>query len=73
MKWNIVTDSSCDLFPGTLEDSEIQISSVPFIISVGDRDFIDDETLDTAISGRMQKFILYLRGGFAVTMHNAVD
>ena len=48
MKWNIVTDSSCDLFPTSLQNGEIQISSVPFIISVGNRDFVDDETLDTA-------------------------
>ena len=46
MKWNIVTDSSCDLFPMSRSEGELQISSVPFIISVGDRDFIDDETLD---------------------------
>ena len=48
MKWNIVTDSSCDVFPAVLKNGEVQISSVPFIISVGNRDFIDDETLDTA-------------------------
>ncbi len=48
MKWNIVTDSSCDLFPAALQGGEVQISSVPFIISVGNRDFIDDETLNTA-------------------------
>lgn len=48
MKWNIVTDSSCDLFPAVLQNGEVQISSVPFIISVGNRDFVDDETLNTA-------------------------
>lgn len=48
MKWNIVTDSSCDLFPAVLQNGEVKISSVPFIISVGGRDFLDDETLDTA-------------------------
>ena len=48
MKWNIVTDSSCDLFPAALQGGEVQISSVPFIISVGNRDFVDDETLNTA-------------------------
>ncbi len=48
MKWNIVTDSSCDLFPTALQGGEVQISSVPFIISVGNRDFVDDETLNTA-------------------------
>lgn len=47
MKWNIVTDSSCDLFSEVLHNGEIQISSVPFIIKVGEREFIDDETLNT--------------------------
>lgn len=48
MKWNVVTDSSCDLFPAVLQNGEVQISSVPFIISVGSRDFIDNETLNTS-------------------------
>lgn len=48
MKWNIVTDSSCDLFPTGSSTEEISISSVPFIISVGTVDFVDDERLDTA-------------------------
>lgn len=48
MKWNIVTDSSCDLFPEEYENGEVGLSSVPFVISVGDRDFKDDENLDVA-------------------------
>lgn len=47
MKWNIVTDSSCDLFPSLSQDGQVQVSSVPFIISVGAQDFVDDEQLDT--------------------------
>lgn len=47
MKWNIITDSSCDLFPASFKGGELQISNVPFIISVGDKDFIDNETLNT--------------------------
>ena len=46
MTWNIVTDSSCDLPPSQSEDGEIRLSSVPFIISVGSADFVDDEVLD---------------------------
>ncbi|MDO4491630.1 MAG: DegV family protein [Lachnospiraceae bacterium] len=46
MKWNIITDSSCDLFPEENQTGEIQFSSVPFVISVGDQEFVDDETLD---------------------------
>lgn len=48
MKWNIVTDSSYDSFPAALQGGKVQISSVPFIISVGNRDFVDDETLNTS-------------------------
>ncbi|MCM1246523.1 MAG: DegV family protein [Roseburia sp.] len=47
MKWNIITDSSCDLLPTENLSENIQISSIPFIINVGNRDFVDDETLDT--------------------------
>ena len=46
MKWNIVTDSSCDLLPMSRKNGEIQISSVPFVISIGSQDFVDDENLD---------------------------
>lgn len=47
MRWNIVTDSSCDLLPEKGQGGEIQISSVPFVISVGSCSFIDNEELDT--------------------------
>lgn len=46
MKWGIVTDSSCDLFSSVDEGGQVSISSVPFVISAGDQDFIDDESLD---------------------------
>ena len=46
MTWNIVTDSSCDLPPFFSKDGEIRLSSVPFVISVGSADFVDDEALD---------------------------
>ena len=48
MKWNIVTDSSCDRFPAVMQSGLAQLSSVPFVIRVGDRDFVDDDALDTA-------------------------
>lgn len=48
MKWNIITDSSCDLPPSAV-DAQVRVTSVPFIISAGNRDFVDDETLDTAV------------------------
>lgn len=47
MKSRIVTDSSCDLPSDFLEKDDIDFSIVPLTIIVGDRQFIDDETLDT--------------------------
>ncbi len=46
MKWNIITDSSCDMFGLGREYENIVFSSVPFTISVGDESFIDDHELD---------------------------
>lgn len=46
MKWNIITDSSCDLFDLKKQDSEINFSSTPFTINIGNRDFVDDSNLD---------------------------
>lgn len=48
MKWNIITDSSCDLFELEKQHHDIHFSSIPFVISVGTKDFIDDDTLDTS-------------------------
>ena len=47
MNWNIITDSSCDLLPSTSPDGRIRLTSVPFTIRIGERDFVDDEHLDT--------------------------
>ena len=47
MNWNIITDSSCDLLPFTSPDGRIRLTSVPFTIRIGERDFVDDEHLDT--------------------------
>ena len=30
MKWNIISDSSCDLFNFTIEEDNIRYSTVPF-------------------------------------------
>ena len=48
MKWNIVTDSSCDLFPQADFAPGAELSSVPFVVSVGEQDYVDDPSLDTA-------------------------
>ena len=47
MNWNIITDSSCDLLPSTSPDGRIRLTSVPFTIRIGERDFVDDVHLDT--------------------------
>lgn len=46
MKWSVVTDSSCDILPMTYSSDYIELTSVPFVISVGREDFIDNEDLD---------------------------
>ena len=48
MKWNIVTDSSCDLHRLQTEGFKetIRYESVPFVISVGNEEFIDDDKID---------------------------
>ncbi len=48
MDWQIVTDSSCDIVPAPSADGLVRHVSVPFVLSVGDQDFVDDETLNTA-------------------------
>lgn len=45
-KWQIVADSSCDLFDGALDRENIAFSTVPLKIIVGDREFIDREGTD---------------------------
>ena len=42
MKWNIITDSSCDIFELEEKYDNIEFSSVPFTISVGEENFVDD-------------------------------
>lgn len=46
MKWNVISDSSCEIFELEEKHENIDFATVPFVISVGDKDYIDDETLD---------------------------
>lgn len=46
MKWNIVTDSSCDLPSAVRMGGTLKIASVPFSIQVGGHSFVDNEQLD---------------------------
>ena len=45
MQWNIVADSSCDLYDTELSDSEIGFITVPFVLQVGEREFLADAEL----------------------------
>lgn len=49
MKWNIVADSSCDLkeLPDLAEDTGY--AAIPFVITVGQTDYVDDERLDVDV------------------------
>ena len=47
MKWNIICDSGCDLFALEKENKDIAYKSVPFYITIEDKGFNDNETLDT--------------------------
>ena len=46
MKWNIVADTSIDLFELEQEFENISFSTVPFSLTVGNKVFVDDEKLD---------------------------
>lgn len=47
MKWNIICDSSCDLLDFESNTEGATYKSVPFVISIEGKDFIDDASLDT--------------------------
>ena len=45
MKWMIVADSSCDLKTLDTESPEIGYDTVPFVMDVDGREFVDDESI----------------------------
>ena len=46
MKWNIVADSAIELFNLETPNDQIEFHTIPFIITVGNREYIDDESLN---------------------------
>ena len=46
MKWNIVCDSGCDLFALEKESENITYNTVPFYITIENREFTDDGNLN---------------------------
>lgn len=48
MSWNIVLDSSCDLLSSKHKFKNAQLKIAPLTIRVGDKEYIDDDNIDTA-------------------------
>ncbi len=46
MKYQILVDSSADMSPDYLKDSEIGFGIIPLYIYVGEKEFVDDDKLD---------------------------
>ena len=46
MKWRIISDSSCDIFELDHKREDLYFSTVPFVITVDDKDYVDNEELD---------------------------
>ncbi|MBO4360086.1 MAG: DegV family EDD domain-containing protein [Eubacteriaceae bacterium] len=49
MKWNIISDSSIDLFTPEDKPDNVDFFTVPFTINVDGVDYVDDENLDTQV------------------------
>lgn len=47
MVWNIVSDSSCDLRRSDFASETIRFETVPLRLQVGEREFLDDDHLET--------------------------
>ena len=48
MKWRIIADSSCDIFEMDNKPDDVYFSTVPFVITVDGRDFVDNENIDVS-------------------------
>ena len=46
MKWKIISDSSCDLMKKDVACDEVDFTTIPFILNIGNEEYIDDENLD---------------------------
>lgn len=46
--WNIVSDSTCDLRVDEFESNTVRFETVPLRIRVGEREFLDTDSLDVA-------------------------
>lgn len=48
MQWKIIADSSCDMVEGMKCTQDTTFATVPLKIRIGDKEFIDDASLDVA-------------------------
>lgn len=55
MHWNIIGDSSCDLFDLEKATRDVTYKSVPFYINIEEKEFVDDEKLDVSEMVRFMK------------------
>ena len=46
MKWNLVSDSSCDIFKLDNLGENVEFSTVPFVMTIDGVDYVDDENLE---------------------------
>ena len=46
MKWKIISDSSCDLMKKDVACDEVDFTTIPFILNIGNEEYIDNENLD---------------------------
>lgn len=46
MNWKIIADSSCDLRSVDLSCDEFKFTTIPFILKIGETEYIDNETLE---------------------------
>ena len=49
MKWTLIADSSCDLWDEDLTSERVLFKTVPIILTLGEENFTDDQTLDTSL------------------------
>lgn len=56
MKYNIIADSSCDLSNEYINDKNISLKVIPFILNVGKEEFIDDKDINlTELMEKVEK------------------
>ena len=45
MTWRIISDSACDLKSADVECEKVGFATIPFVLTIGDKDYVDNEDL----------------------------